>query len=148
MKKGGRQLENSVLFGRVESILEQARRNVVRSVNSEMVVAYWLIGREIVEEIQRGEGRAEYGKTVVANLSLRLNEHFGKGFSETNLKLFRLFYLAFHEREPMLGMNPAEFATQCVANSAGCVPSVESELSTQCVDNSQPPPTERSLNAR
>ena len=33
-----------VLFGRVVSILEQARSNVVRAVNSNMVLAYWLIG--------------------------------------------------------------------------------------------------------
>lgn len=45
---------------RVVSILERARANVVRAVNSNMVIAYWLIGREIVQELQRGEERAEY----------------------------------------------------------------------------------------
>jgi hypothetical protein len=50
------------LFARVTSILEQARGNAVRSVNANMVLAYWLIGREIVEEIQGGEERVEYGK--------------------------------------------------------------------------------------
>ena len=39
------------LFGRVVSILEQARGNVVRAVNTQMVLAYWLIGREIVVEV-------------------------------------------------------------------------------------------------
>jgi len=43
------------LFARVASILEQARSNVVRSVNSNMVLAYWLVGREIVQEFQGGE---------------------------------------------------------------------------------------------
>ncbi len=52
------------LLRRVVSILEQVRQNVVRSVNSNMVVAYWLIGREIVEGVQEGEERAEYGKKV------------------------------------------------------------------------------------
>ena len=41
---------NDSLFSRVVTILESARSNVVRSVNSNMVVAYWLIGREIVQE--------------------------------------------------------------------------------------------------
>ncbi len=50
MQNGGSQLDGSGLFGRVVSILETSRANVVRSVNSEMVAAYWLIGREIVEE--------------------------------------------------------------------------------------------------
>lgn len=86
------------LFGRVVSILEQARKNVVRSVNSNMVTAYWLIGREIVQEVQGGEERAEYGKQAIANLSIRLTERYGKGFSETTLQYFRKFYLAYPER--------------------------------------------------
>lgn len=54
-----------VLFGRIVSILEQARGNVVKAVNTNMVLAYGLIGREIVEALQGGEKRAEYGKKVV-----------------------------------------------------------------------------------
>ena len=106
--------ENIKMFVRVVSILETARTNVVRSVNSEMVTAYWLIGREIVEEIQKGEGHAGYGETVIDNLSIQLNNRFGKGFSITNLRYFRAFYLAFKDRA-VGGSN--EFATQRVANS-------------------------------
>lgn len=87
-----------VLLDRVVSILEQARANVVRSVNTNMVLAYWLVGREIVSELQGGEDRAEYGKQVLENLSARLSERYGKGFSTTNLKYFRLFYQAYPER--------------------------------------------------
>ena len=86
------------LFGRVVSILEQARGNVVRAVNTQMVLAYWLIGREIVQELQAGEERAAYGKQVVEGLSARLTTHYGKGFSFTNLWYFRQFYLAFQDR--------------------------------------------------
>jgi len=86
------------LFERVVAILDQARTNVVRSVNTNMVLAYWLIGREIVQELQGGEDRAEYGKQVIENLSARLAERYGKGFSATNLKYFRLFYQAFSDR--------------------------------------------------
>ena len=56
-------LKNDI-FDRVVLILEEARSNVVRAVNSNMVTAYWLIGREIVEEMQGGEERAEYGKKL------------------------------------------------------------------------------------
>jgi len=45
------------LFGRIVSILEEARGNVVRAVNTNMVLAYWMIGREIVQELQGGEMR-------------------------------------------------------------------------------------------
>lgn len=86
------------LFGRIVSILEQARGNVVRAVNSNMVWAYWLIGREIVEELQGGAERAEYGKKVIEELSVRLNEKYGKGFSTSNLWYFRQFYLAYEHR--------------------------------------------------
>jgi len=86
------------LFDRVATILEQARGNVVRAVNTNMVLAYWLIGREIVMELQGGKRRAEYGKQVVEHLSSRLTERYGKGFSEENLQLFRRFYRVYSER--------------------------------------------------
>ena len=86
------------LFDRVASILEQARGNVVRAVNTNMVLAYWLIGREIVQELQGGKSRAEYGKQVVEQLSARLTERYGTGYSEKNLQNFRRFYLAYSER--------------------------------------------------
>lgn len=86
------------LFGRIVSILEQARGNVVRAVNANMVWAYWLIGREIVEELQGGEERAEYGKQVLDTLSGGLTERYGKGFSVPNLQNFRKFYLAYSTR--------------------------------------------------
>jgi predicted nuclease of restriction endonuclease-like (RecB) superfamily len=97
-KRIGIRAKTDVLFDRVASILEQARGNVVRSVNSNMVVAYWLIGREIVEEVQSGKGRAEYGKQVVEELSARLTERYGQGFSVTNIWYFKQFYLAFPNR--------------------------------------------------
>ncbi len=86
------------LFERVASILEQARGNVVRAVNTQMVLAYWLIGREIVEALQGGDERAVYGKKVVKELSARLTERYGNGFSERSIKSFRQFYLAYRER--------------------------------------------------
>lgn len=97
-KKSG----SDILFDRIASILEQARANVVRSVNSEMIIAYWLIGREIVQELQCGEERAEYGKSLIEDLSVRLMEQYGKGFSASNLWYFRQFYLAFSDRTPAI----------------------------------------------
>jgi predicted nuclease of restriction endonuclease-like (RecB) superfamily len=90
------------LFDRVATILEQARANVVRAVNSNMVLAYWLIGREIVQEIQGGGKRAAYGKQVLAELSRRLTENYGQGFSVTNLQNFRKFHEAYARRLPQI----------------------------------------------
>jgi predicted nuclease of restriction endonuclease-like (RecB) superfamily len=88
------------LLHRIVTILEEARARVIRSVNTEMVLAYWQIGREIVESVQGGEGRAEYGEAVLETLSGALTKRFGRGFSVTNLRYFRLFYVAFSDRGP------------------------------------------------
>jgi predicted nuclease of restriction endonuclease-like (RecB) superfamily len=86
------------LFDRVAAILDAARGSVVRAVNSRMVLAYWLIGREIVQDLQGGDERAKYGKAVLADLSRRLTIRYGEGYSTTNLKYFRIFYQAFGDR--------------------------------------------------
>jgi hypothetical protein len=94
------QPEGDNLFDRVVSILEQARSNAVRAVNNNMVIAYWLIGREIIQEIQGGDERAEYGKQVIEQLSAKLNRRYGRGFSTTNLRYFRTFYTVYSNRIP------------------------------------------------
>ncbi len=93
---------NNPLFDCIVSILEQARGNVVRTVNSNMVLAYWLIGGEIVQELQGGEERAGYGKQVVENLSNQLTERYGAGFSKRNLQSFKQLYLAYSERDTIV----------------------------------------------
>ena len=90
------------LFGRVVAILEQAQNNVVRAVNTNMVLAYWLIGREIVQDLQGGEERAAYGKQVVELLSAQLMQRFGKGFSAPVLWSYRQFYLVYADRDAIL----------------------------------------------
>ncbi len=86
------------LFDRIVSILEQARGNVLRAVNTNMVLAYWLIGREIVEEIQLGKGRAKYGEKIVEILSRQLTDRYGVGYSATNIWYFKQFYVSFQDR--------------------------------------------------
>jgi predicted nuclease of restriction endonuclease-like (RecB) superfamily len=95
------------LFDRVVSILEEARSNVVRAVNTNMVLAYWLIGREIVQELQRGEERADYGKRILEDLSSRLKKRYGSGYSLTSLKYFRTFYQVYQDRLPEIGHSPS-----------------------------------------
>ena len=90
------------LFGRVATILDHARVGVVRAVNHHMVVAYWLIGREIVMELQRGQERAGYGERLVQNLSVKLTLSHGAGYSVGNLWLFKKFYSAYESRGSIL----------------------------------------------
>jgi predicted nuclease of restriction endonuclease-like (RecB) superfamily len=90
--------EVASLFERITGILESGRGRVLRSINHETVQAYWLIGREIVQALQGGDARAQYGNALIADLSKYLTEHHGAGFSATNLKNFRQFYLAYADR--------------------------------------------------
>lgn len=90
------------LFKRVADIVEQARASTVRAVNINMVAAYWLIGREIVQVLQTGENRAAYGKSLIAHLSERMTRRYGRGFSASNLRKFRQFYQAFSDRQPSI----------------------------------------------
>lgn len=83
------------LYARVREILVAAQTGITRTVNTTQVVANWLIGREIVEEEQRGEKRAEYGKQLLKELSRRLQADFGGGYSVDNLEWFRKFYLVY-----------------------------------------------------
>lgn len=88
------------LFDRVVTILEEARTHVARTVNNAMVVAYWLIGREIVEQEQKGEQRAAYGKSLVEDLSRQLTQRFGKGYAPASLWNMRKFYQTYRNRLP------------------------------------------------
>ena len=83
------------LFAEIRQILIGARQTAYKAVNFAMVTAYWNIGRLIVEDEQQGSTRAEYGKAVLADLSVRLTEEFGKGFTEANLRNMRQFYQYF-----------------------------------------------------
>src|SRR5262249_21601542 len=83
------------LFARVLEIVQAARGHAARSVNSAMVRAYWMIGREIVEVEQAGESRAGYGEEVINRLAERLTSQVGPGFGARTLRRLRLFYLTY-----------------------------------------------------
>ena len=90
---------NESFYESVREILSKARANAYASVNFIMVEAYWRIGQRIVEEEQGGDEKAAYGKELIKELSKRLGDEFGKGFSVANLKNFRQFYLTFPDFE-------------------------------------------------
>jgi len=89
------------LFDQISLLIEQARQQVQRHINTAMVQTYWGIGRLIVEDEQQGQARAEYGKAQLKQLSKKLKERFGKGFDITNLRNMRRFYQAFPIRETL-----------------------------------------------
>lgn len=88
-----------VLFQQISGLVQQARRQLQRSVNSAMAHTYWQIGRLIIEHEQQGESRAAYGKQQLEQLSAILTAEFGKGFDITNLRNMRRFYELFPIRD-------------------------------------------------
>ena len=84
-----------LLYDQVRSILAAARTKAARSVNSEVVRAYWSVGRAIVEQEQKGRGRAGYGERLVESLAERFAGERKKGLSARNLWWMRTFYLTF-----------------------------------------------------
>ena len=83
------------LSDRIAKLMAEARNKVATAVNTAMVYTYYEIGRYIVEDEQEGEYRAKYGKQVLAELSGRLTEKLGKGWSAEHLRLIRNFYLVY-----------------------------------------------------
>ncbi len=83
------------LVGDIRSLIERAREQTARAVNSAMVELYWRIGKRIREDVLH-EQRAEYGMEILSTLSKQLRQEYGSGFSVPNLP--RMMQLA--ERFP------------------------------------------------
>ena len=101
MKEPGKKYndEDNMLVNDLRSIVSKARSKAFAAVNYSLVERNWRIGQRIVEQEQNGASRAEYGKHVTEVASAALTEEFGKGFSETNIRTFRKFFLIFRNLE-------------------------------------------------
>ena len=73
------------LLGDVRALIEAAREQTARAVNSALVGLYWHIGRRIRQDILQ-EKRAEYGKEIVTTLSRQLTAECGRGYTEKSLR--------------------------------------------------------------
>lgn len=123
------------LFERVSALIEQARKHVATTVNVTEAYTKYNIGKYIVEDEQKGESRAEYGKQILKDLSIRLTERFGDGWSYPTMKNIRQFYLAYSKR--LNGGEPIheEKAKQRLANLE--VASGIDKIDNQCLSNPQ-----------
>ena len=89
-------VEGNEFFEEIKTLLDTARRKVVTTVNTTMITTYFEIGRRIVEE---EGGDSNYGKAIISKLSDELTREFGKGFSETNLRQMKKFFLAYKKQQ-------------------------------------------------
>lgn len=94
LKMDNNLIDNEVLVNEIASIITNARNNVSKQVNSELLNAYWNIGRVIVEN-ELKNNRGEYGKKQLLAISKNLTNKFGKGFSLSNLYNMKMFYTKY-----------------------------------------------------
>lgn len=92
------------LLDRIGSTLTTGRGRAMQAVNVHLLETYWRIGQNIVEFEQGGLVRAEYGSGLIPRLSKDLTLRHGKGFSRSNLKSMRQFYLAFPKSQTVSGL--------------------------------------------
>ena len=83
----------------IKAIIAKARYAVFTAINSEMLKAYFEIGRKIVEDEQKGKKRAGYGENLLETLSVELIKEFGRGFDSSNLRRMRRFYQTYQKWE-------------------------------------------------
>lgn len=83
----------------IRGILHEARRLTVQSINHVMVLAYWEIGKRIVNEEAKYSNESTYGKRTLEKLSKSLTDEFGNGFSYANLRNMRQFYTTYPNSE-------------------------------------------------
>lgn len=114
-------LQNKVIFQQVAELLQNARQQVLRTVNSTMTITYYEIGRIIVEEEQNGKDRAEYGKQLLKGLSQQLIKEFGKGFSIDVLERIRKFYLTYSKSATLLRILEIKNSETVLRNSDNLV---------------------------
>ena len=98
------------LAERIEQLIEETKKRTVATINTAMVYTYYEIGRMIVEEEQKGKLRAEYGKAVLKELSIRLTNKFGKGFSVENLDRMRYFYKTYSKTNSSTVLTNLQFS--------------------------------------
>jgi hypothetical protein len=127
-----KELQNKILFQQVVELLQNARQQVLRTVNSTMVCTYFEIGRMIVEEEQNGKDRAEYGKQILNGLSQDLKKEFVKGFSIDVLERIRNFYLIYSKSASLLRILEIKNSATVLRNLEGRISqTVSAELNAQ-----------------
>lgn len=89
------------LYLRASRHIDRARENITRTIDTEIIKAYWHIGREIIEEEQHGKEKADYGKSILVHLSRELMKKYKRGFSVDNLERARKFFLMYQQGSPI-----------------------------------------------
>ena len=109
--------QEDALFEHISKLIDEAHNHIKTTVNTVMAYTYYGVGKYIIEDEQQGEKRASYGKAVLKNLSMRLTDKYGTGWSVATLKNAKKFYSVYSEKTN--GVYPIENkkGKHCLANS-------------------------------
>lgn len=105
------------LFENISKLIDEARKHLKTTVNTAMAYTYFGVGKYIIEDKQQGEKRAAYGKAVLKNLSVRLTDKYGKGWSVATLKNAKKFYRVYSKKANSVCPIGDKKAKPCLANS-------------------------------
>ena len=94
---------NKKIIEDIKEVIVSSRQKVDYEVNNTMLLAYWNVGKIIVENEQNGNIKAEYGKQVMKELSKELRKILGSGFSVSNLFNMRRFYITYPKFQTLSG---------------------------------------------
>ncbi len=94
---------NIKMIEEIKNVIISSRQKVAYEVNNTMLLAYWNVGRIIVENEQNGNIKAEYGKQIIRELSKELRNVLGTGFSVSNLFNMRKFYITYPKFQTVSG---------------------------------------------
>lgn len=92
------------LFSEIKSLIEDSRSRVATTVNAEMTMLYWRIGKRINDELGEQSRADGYGKQIVATLWRQLSEEYGRSFSEKNLRRMMQFAQVFPNEEIVVSL--------------------------------------------
>ncbi len=124
------------LFKRVSSLIDESRKHIAKAVNATMVYTYYGVGQHIVVFEQNGSDRAAYGQTILKNLSVKLTEKYGDGWSVETLKKCRFFYQTY--KDDMIGSTVwTQLERHQNLDSVYSVDPIPSEKDKHCISNSQ-----------
>ena len=113
------------LFDKITALIEEARQRVSTTVNIAEVYTKYNVGRYIVEDEQKGNYRAEYGKQVIKLLSKKLEDKFGDGWSVDTLTRCRKFYGIYSTASISATVLPKSVESTAVPNFGSTVAEIE-----------------------
>lgn len=91
---------DTCFYREVSGVISKYRKHINNTINFDLVLANWEIGR-MIDEKQSSLPRAEYGEKLISELSTQMTKDFGKGYNESNLRYMRMFYKTFKIRHTL-----------------------------------------------